>query len=373
MILIDAHQDLAYNILTFGRDYSRSVRETRQLEAGTPVAERTDDSLLGWSEYQQGQVALVFGTLFAAPGAPKHEWDRLVYQDYAQAHELYRSQVDVYYRLVDDHPDKFKLVLENSDLDEVLDAWKQPVIEQVVEDHVPPQERPDPPGRPVGIVMLMEGAEGVTHPGELEEWHQLGVRIIGPAWAGTRFCGGTRQPGPLTRDGYALLEAMGSLDFCLDISHMDEKAVMQALDFYPGAIIASHSNAQSLLRMDSNRHLSDQGIRTLIARDGVIGVVCANHFLKAGWRKGDRRQEVTLQHVVSQVDYICQMAGDALHVGLGSDFDGGFGLQSVPAEIDSIADLQKLVLLLSEKGYADADIAAIFHANWLGILARVLP
>lgn len=372
MILIDAHEDLAYNVLTFGRDYSRSALETRQIEIGTPLAEWTDDSLLGWSEYQQGQVALVFGTLFAAPGAPKHAWDRLVYQDYAQAHELYRAQVDVYYRMVDDHPDKFRLVLGKTDLDEVLDAWKQPVIDQHVNEDIPPQERPKPQGRQVGIVILMEGAEGVTHPGELEEWWQLGVRIIGPAWAGTRFCGGTRQPGPLTRDGYALLDAMGSLGFCLDISHMDEKAVMQALDVYPGAIIASHSNVQTLVRHDSNRHLTDSMLRALLERDGIIGVVLANHFLKAGWRKGDRRQEVTLQHVVSQVDYICQAAGDARHVGLGSDFDGGFGLQSVPAEIDSIADLQTLAPLLSDRGYSEADIAAIFHGNWTGMLSRIL-
>jgi membrane dipeptidase len=64
------------------------------------------------------------------------------------------------------------------------------------------------------------------------------------------------------------------------------------------------------------------------------------------------------------------MAGDAHHVGLGSDFDGGFGLQSVPAEVDTIADLQKLTPLLAEKGYASQDIAAILGLNWITLLRR---
>jgi membrane dipeptidase len=105
----------------------------------------------------------------------------------------------------------------------------------------------------------------------------------------------------------------------------------------------------------------------------VIGVVPVNSFLKAGWQLGDPRDEVTLQHVVAQIDYICQLAGDARHVGLGSDFDGGFGLQSVPAEINSIADLQKLVPLLAEKGYTEEHLAAIFGENWLSLLKRTLP
>ena len=67
------------------------------------------------------------------------------------------------------------------------------------------------------------------------------------------------------------------------------------------------------------------------------------------------------------------MAGDARHVGIGSDFDGGFGQQSVPAEIETIADLQKLIPLLMQKGYTETDIAAIMGKNWLAILKENLP
>ena len=229
------------------------------------------------------------------------------------------------------------------------------------------------PGNPVGVVILMEGAEGVRHPDELEEWWELGVRIIGPAWAGTRFCGGSRQPGPLTQEGFALLEAMAGIGFGLDLSHMDEAAVMQALDVYPGTILASHANAWALLRNDSNRHLSDQVLRGLVERDGVIGIVPFNVFLRNGWRSGDSRIEVSLEHVVAQIDHVCQLAGSARHAALGTDFEGGFGLQSVPAEIDTIADLRKLIPLLAEKGYSDDDIRGILSGNWLRMLQRILP
>jgi membrane dipeptidase len=106
----------------------------------------------------------------------------------------------------------------------------------------------------------------------------------------------------------------------------------------------------------------------------MIGVVPYNPFLKDGWLVGkSNRDEVSLTHLVDHIDHICQLAGDARHVGIGSDFDGGFGLQSTPKEIDSIADLQKLVPLLLSRGYSEMDAAAILGMNWVNMLHRSLP
>jgi membrane dipeptidase len=60
-------------------------------------------------------------------------------------------------------------------------------------------------------------------------------------------------------------------------------------------------------------------------------------------------------------------------VGIGTDFDGGFGLQSVPVELDSVADLVKLKPILGEMGYSTTDITNILGENWLSLLGRVLP
>jgi membrane dipeptidase len=359
-IIIDSHQDLACNMMRFNRDYTLPVAETRRREIGTPIpALNFGEALLGWPEYQVGQVAVIFATLFAPP--KRYEKDPLFSQAYItldQAYDTYHSQLEIYKRLVDQHPDKFRLITECSTLFQLVDAWKNAT--------------PDRGEYPVGLVLLMEGAEGIRTPDEVEFWRENGVRLIGPAWAGNQYCGGTKEPGPLTTAGKQLLVRMDDLGFTLDISHMDEQSVFQAFDQYQGPIIASHANAGALLRGGSNRFLSDCVINELIARQGVIGIVPYNHFLVWEWTYPGDKDKVTLDAVIEQIDHICQLAGDALHVGIGSDFDGGFGMQSTPAEIDTIADLQKLVPLLLSKGFTNRDVENIMGDNWLHQLERSL-
>lgn len=359
MVIVDGHQDLAWNMLALGRDYTLSAAETRQRELGTQNPEVNGDTLLGWPDYQRGKVAVIFSTLFTAPDRAKlGSWDSLTYKSFDQAHQITLKQLDSYHRLAGEHPDMFRLIYTRGDLHTIRSYW----------------DRPDTDEHPVGLVVLMENAEGVREPAELEMWWEAGVRIIGPAWAGTRFCGGTREPGPLTQDGYALLRKMQEFGFTLDLSHMDAAAALQALDTYQGPIIASHANALALLKgSQSNRHLTDAVIHGLLERGGTIGIVPANNFLYPGWKESGGRAVVTLEHVATQIDYICQTAGDARHVGLGSDFDGGFGVQSVPGDVDTIADLQKLAPVLTARGYLSEDISAIMGGNWLAFLEHHLP
>ena len=362
-LIFDAHEDLAYNMLTFGRDYRRSSQETHLQEQDTDIPGIWGESLLGWPDYQLGQVALIFATLFIVPRQYKEgEWDTQTYSNTAQAHGLYQRQMDLYQRLCDENPDKFKLIHSRKHLDDVLSAWDRTPAEYPQVTH------------PVGLVLSMEGAEGIRAAEELEEWWQSGLRLVGPVWAGTRFCGGMYQPGAFSREGFELLDVMADLHYTLDVSHMSEKSTSQALDYYSGPVIASHSNARALIHAAADeRHLSDTNIHKLIERDGVIGILPYNKYLKADWLQSDGRRDMRLELVTAQIDYICQLAGDARHVGLGSDFDGSFGVQSVPLELSSIADLQKLVPLLQAKGYASDDIQAILGGNWRRHLERTLP
>ena len=154
---------------------------------------------------------------------------------------------------------------------------------------------------------------------------------------------------------------------------MDEKAALQALDHFEGRIIASHANALALLKdCDSNRFLSDDVIERLIEREGVIGVVPLDKFLDWSVQKGDPRGKVGLQLMADQIDHICQIAGNAQHVGIGSDSDGGFGVQSVPHEMQSAADLQKLAPILRESGFSEDELAGIFGGNWIEFLNDIL-
>jgi membrane dipeptidase len=127
---------------------------------------------------------------------------------------------------------------------------------------------------------------------------------------------------------------------------------------------------------ESNRHLPDPVIRGLLERDGVVGLIPLNTFLKVGWlrkQNGSRKEEVGLDEYIAHIDHVCQMAGDANHAGIGSDFDGGFGFQSIPRELDTIADLQMVATRLLARGYSEADAENILGGNWLRFLRAHLP
>ena len=359
-LIVDAHADIAFNMFKYGRDYTRSAAETRRLEVGSQTVADNEDALLGWPDYQRGQVAVIFSTIYATPIRHSSSSNKSqVYKTFDEAHQLCKEQLLTYHRMTDSAPDKFRLLASVRDLNLLLDHWQSPSEN----------------GHPVGMVALMEGAEGIRNPSELEEWHELGLRLIGPAWVGTRYSGGWKEPGPLTKEGRELLSAMADYNFILDLSHMDELASIEALDMYRGPIVGTHGNCLALMpTSDSNRHFSDRIIEGIIERDGVVGVVPYNSYLKVGWTVGKHsRDEVPLGVVADHIDHICQIAGDSLHAGIGSDFDGGFGLQSVPPEIDTIADLQNLVSLLQARGYSEKDIENILGGNWLTRLKRDLP
>lgn len=364
MYIIDAHEDISYNALVFGRDYRLSAADLRRREQGTLVPSRNGQALLGWPEYQQGKVALIFATTFITHRRyAAGDWeDGAFYLDFKQARQLYRRHLDYYRRLCDPENSNFRLVRDRQELAVVLAPWKTE------------PENPQPKGRPIGLVMLMENAEGIEFPQELEEYWDLGLRIIGPVWSGGRFCGGTNESGKWTREGRAFLETMAALGFILDISHMNEESALEALDSYPGQVISSHANCRSLIKDSTNeRQLTDRTILRLLERGGVMGLVPFNRFIKASWKNNDDRSQIRLADFIAHIDHICQMAGDAGHVALGTDYDGGFGWPAVPLEIDTIADLRKLIPLLAERGYSQPDIAGILGGNWTRILETCLP
>ena len=359
-IIIDAHQDLAWNYLTFHRDHRRSVKQIRAQEAGTPIPARGGETMLGWPEYQQGGIAIVFATLFAAPiQYQEGDWDTICFKSSKDGLPVIRRQLDYYKMLAEESPDQYCLISDHKKFKEHLAAWENRIENRNL---------------PVGLVISIEGADWLDDPRRLEEFRQAGIVNVMPVWASGRFCGGNKEKGGFTRAGYELLEIMQSLGFALDLSHMNEKSALQAMDRYQGVLIASHANCRSLLDdTDNERHFTNVTIRCLIERGGVIGIVPFNRFLAPNWKESDPRHSVTLEHVIAHIDHICQNAGNAQHVGLGTDFDGGFGVPFVPEELDTVADLSKLAYLLQQKGYSETDISSILYKNWSRILENSLP
>jgi membrane dipeptidase len=296
-----------------------------------------------------GNVRVVFSTLYVAQARPDRTGWGKTYNTPQEAHDQAMEQLAYYSLLAADS--RVSIIATRGDLDQVIGA-----------------ETPR-----VGLIFLMEGADPIVAPDQAQEWFDAGVRIVGPAWSQTRYSGGTRAPGPLTELGRALMPQLERAGIILDTSHMAEQSFFDALELYHGPVIASHSNCRAFINNGADRQLSDEMIRALIARDGVIGAVMYNRFVKDDWDKSAQKDAVTLADVVRHTRHICELAGDTRHVGIGSDFDGGFGMESVPREIDTIADLQKLGDALSAASFSDVDIANVFGGNWIRLLRRALP
>ena len=164
-----------------------------------------------------------------------------------------------------------------------------------------------------------------------------------------------------------LLHEMERLGIILDLTHLSDEAFWEALDIFSGTVIASHNNCRTLV--PHQRQFDDKQIHAIIDRDGVIGAAFDNWMIRPGWVRGSKENErVVIEHVVDHIDHICQLAGNAKHAAIGSDLDGGFGREQSPSDLDTIADLQKLVDILTGRGYSMEDVSLIMHGNWLRLL-----
>lgn len=351
MFIVDAQQNIAFNAQQLGRDYTKWAWHQRDSDSrgDTPPATTSlYDNLLG-------RVAIVFGSMqVAAESSPRLQaWQQFSYRSASDARQLALWQLDYYRRLADEN-DRIQLILTQDDLTTVLESWSaERSIGQGVQ----------------GIVILMKGAEAISEPQQCEEWLDYGLRIVAPAWQRNRYTDG--YEGDLTLLGYELLEAMAGFNLLLDISGLSERASSDAIERYAGPIIASHANPRRFY--DNPRCLADSLIHRLAERDGVMGIMVYNRFLRKDWHPSDPKRRVTLSHWVDAVDYVCQLTGSVEYVGLGSDIDGGYAYSSLPDQIDTASDLWLLRKALLERGFSTDEVKAILGGNMLRKLRESLP
>lgn len=354
LIIVDAHQDIGYNYMEAGRDFLKPALVKRQLEDNSLEAvKHRGIATLSLPEALMGRVGIIFGTLYASPQFSPLP-SKYNYETPQEAYQIAMTQLDYYKRLLDSD-NRLVLIDAPTSLAQVLSTWAEGTT---FADHK------------LGLVLLMEGADPIIEPRQAEEWYAQGVRIIGPAWSETRYAGGTGRPGPLTRLGFELLDVMADLGMILDLSHLAEKAYLQAIDHYEGVLIASHSNPRHFV--DRDRMLSDEMILRLAERDGVMGLVPYNRFMSPDWSLGSPKDQLTIDDFIDMIDYVCQLTGSVHHVGIGTDWDGGFGAESIPAPFDTIADLWLLHDALQQRGFIAEHIQAILGGNFLRILTEGL-
>jgi len=351
MLIIDSHLDLAWNSLQWNRNLQQSAYTIRAQESNLTDPGRGQGTV-AFPEMRKGNVALCFATLLAR--STGHATPHIDYSSPAQAYAIAQGQLTYYHAL--NETGEVRLIKNLTELNQHMSEWQN--WESNMQSTQPP----------LGLIISMESADPILKPNQLSAWKEAGVRIIGPAHYGPgRYAGGTSTELGLTPDGLALLREMDDLHIILDLTHLSDQGFWQALEHFDGRVLASHNNCRALV--SHQRQFDDEQIRAIIDRNGVIGAAFDNWMIRPRWiRSAKDNPQVLIAHIADHIDHICQLAGNANHAAIGSDLDGGFGREQSPSDLDTIADLQKLMDILAKRGYHTDDIARIMHGNWLRLL-----
>lgn len=356
MLIFDAHLDLAWNALQYNRDLLQNVTSLRVQEKNVAGAGRAQNTV-SFPELRRGRVMLCCGTLYARVnfmGAPGSD-----YGSSAQAYAVARGQLGYYQALA--QQGHIRLITNLTELEAHVQEWTIFDATTLGVTSATP---------PTGLIVSMECADPILNPGQVQDWYEAGVRAIGPGHYGpNRYVGGTGTEIGFNDAGLALLHAMEKVGMILDVTHLSDEAFWEAMGFYEGTVIASHHNCRALV--PHQRQLSDEQIRVLVKRDAVIGAAFDMWMLIPEWSYGKvGNRSVSLGTVAEHIDHVCQIAGDSYHSAIGSDLDGGFGRESSPHDLDTIADMQHLAEALAALDFDDDDIANVMYGNWLRLMRR---
>ena len=354
MFIFDAHLDLSMNAMEWNRDLRLSVDEIRQREKGMTDKPDRCNGTVTLPELRKGNIGLVVATQIAR--YVKADSKIPGWQSPEQAWAQTQGQL-AWYRSMEEAGEMVQITSSRG-LSIHLAYWN---------DGEPNDNKP------IGYILSLEGADSLVSLQHLERAYEYGLRAVGPAHYGPgRYANGTNSTGEMDENGLQLLKEMEKLNIILDATHLCDDAFWQAMDNFSGAVWASHNNCRALV--NHNRQYTDDQIRVLIERGAVIGAAFDAWMLVPDWVRGQSTPEnmhCGIEKIIDNIDHICQLAGNSLHVGIGSDLDGGYGKEQSPFDLDTIADLQNIPALFKRKGYSDEDVTNLMHGNWLRFLKQV--
>lgn len=352
-LIFDAHLDLSMNALEWNRDLRWTVDEIRETERAMNDKPDRANGTVSLPSMREGNVGICVATQIGRyvkrtnkiPGwrSPEQAW--------AQT----QGQL-AWYRAMEDIGEMVQ-IRTRENLNKHVLLW-------------------DNPGEntPVGYILSLEGADSIITMRHLEKAYEYGLRAIGPAHYGPgTYAQGTDSTGGIGARGRELLKEMENLGIILDVTHLCDESFREALDTFHGPVWASHNNCRVFV--PHNRQFSDEQITELAQRDAVIGVALDAWMMVPGWIRGksdSRSLGVSLKLMINNIDHICQLTGNSLHAGIGSDLDGAFGIEQCPYDLNTISDLQKIPGMLSEIGYTVEDIHNVLSDNWIRFLRKNL-
>lgn len=358
IFLIDAHLDLSMNAIEWNRDLTKPLAEIRSNERYLTDKNDRGRGTVCLPELRNGKIGLVVATQLSRVADQNRAFPGYSWNSPYQAWAMTQAQL-TWYREMEKLGEMVQIT-SNDQLDKHLTLWE--------DDSVPDADKP------IGFVLSLEGADSLVDISYLQTACEYGLRAIGPAHFGPgRYAAGTKSTGGLTGPGKELLKEMDGLGMILDITHLTDEGFYEAVNLYKGPVWASHCNVRKIV--NTQRQLSDEQVRILIERDAVIGGMLDcwsmdNRFID---QVSDPWQlNIRMENLVDHWDHICQLAGNSLHVAIGSDLDGNYGTEQTPLDLNAISDLQKYQYILQKRGYSEGDIENIFYKNWLRILRKTL-
>jgi membrane dipeptidase len=364
VLWIDTHLDLAWNALSFDRDLTEPVERINSRERGMTDSPARGNATVSLAEMRRGELAICLATLLvhSRPDlrpAEGHKRISLEYRSPTAACAMAQGQL-AYYRLLE-QAGELQMLRSGEEFAAHFDRCASRPEELVNG------------STPIGYVLAMEGADGIVTPDQVAQWFEWGLRVIGPVHYGhNQYAFGTGESGRLTELGVSLLRELDRIGIILDATHLADDSFFHALDVFNGPVLASHQNCRTIVPGD--RQFTDDQLKLLIDRGGVIGAPLDDWMIVPGWKTGETaRSEATLEKVVDHIDHICQLAGSHDHVAIGTDLDGGYGSEQSPIEIETIAEVQKLAEVLIRRGYSQLATEGIFYGNWLKFFTRHLP
>jgi len=352
MFILDAHLDLAMNALEWNRDLTWTVEDIRKSETGMTDKPDRAKNTVSLDAMRKGNIGICVATQIAR--YVKKDSNLSGWNSPHQAWAQTQGQL-AWYKAMEDIGEMVQFT-NTSQLDTHIALWKNDTISK----------------KPIGYILSLEGADSIVTIDYLEKSYELGLRAIGPAHYGPgTYAHGTDSVGGIGVKGKELLKKIEELNLILDATHLCDVSFWETMNVYNGPVWASHNNCRKFV--NHNRQFADEQILELINRDAVIGIALDAWMMVPNWVRGESTPEsmgVSLDQMIDNIDHICQLSGDSLHVGMGTDLDGAFGKEQSPFDLDTIADLQKIPLMLSKRGYTKEDIENIMSENFIAFLRR---
>ena len=170
---------------------------------------------------------------------------------------------------------------------------------------------------------------------------------------------GKHEHGGLSAFGREVVREMNRLGIIVDISHAGDETVSDVLEVSNAPVIASHSSCRALC--DHPRNLTDEQIKAIAAKGGVVQVCLYGPFLKASG-------EATIEDAVAHINHVVQIAGIE-HVGIGTDFDGDDTENLTGCRAAN--ELPRLTMELLRQGYGEEELSLLWGGNLLRVLSSV--